>query len=483
MDVAININDISYPINCPFNPGRFFPELSKLYDYAIDTDNKVYGTVRDLLKSLELDADNIEKENWNPFSEFIKQGDRVVIKPNLVLHHSGRKKDISAVVTHASLIRPMIDYALLALKGTGEIIVGDAPHGDADFDIITKANGLYNLVEWYRSKGYNIQLRDFRKFVYPNGFKSSILVEREGDPDGYVSVDLGEHSHLNDLGNLDKLYGSDYDRSFIVKQHEGGHHKYLVSGTIMKADVIISVPKLKTHRKAGVTINMKNLVGINGDKNYLAHYRIGSPSQGGDEYPDSMNPLLLFYRWYERFSGDHFMAKNTMFYRYLNKICRIPSLCSIALYCLFKGKENVATCGAWHGNDTCWRMCLDLNYVLRYANKEGKICDIPQRRYFSLVDGIVAGEGDGPMKPDPKPIGTLLAGLSPYKVDYVASYIMGFDPQKISQIRTAAKENGFEGDDLKVSCIDHGVVAIYKDINMDFKEPPTWKGTMKRNKD
>lgn len=481
MDVAININDITYPKDCPFNPDRAFPELGGLYEYSIDADNKVYGAVRDLLISLKLDEENIGKESWNPFSAFVKHGDRVVIKPNLVLHHSGSKEDISAVVTHASLIRPLIDYTILALQGTGEIIVGDAPHGDANFDIITKANGLFDLVEWYKSKGYNIQLRDFRKFVYPKGFKSSVLVEREGDPDGYVSVDLGEHSHLNGLNNLDRLYGSDFDRSFIVRQHQGGHHKYLVSGTIMRADVVISVPKLKTHRKAGVTINMKNLVGINGDKNYLAHYRIGSPAQGGDEYPNTKNPLLLFYRWYERFSGDHFMAKNTMFYRYLNKICRIPSYAGVALYCLFKGKENVATCGAWHGNDTCWRMCLDLNYILRFANKEGFVCDEPQRRYFALVDGLIAGEGDGPMKPAPKPIGTLLAGLSPYKVDYIASYIMGFDPQKLPQIKTAAEENGFTGEDLEVVCKLRGKEVSYKDINFEFKEPPTWKGTMKRN--
>ncbi len=482
MDVAININDITYPKACPFHPDRSFPELNGLYDYALDADNKVYGAVRDLLIALELDREHIGKETWNPFSDFIKQGDRVVIKPNLVLHHSGRKKDISAVVTHASLIRPLIDYTLLALKraGGGEVIVGDAPQGDADFDIITKANGLYELVEWYKTKGYDIQLRDFRKLVYPHGFKSSVWVEREGDSDGYVAVDLGEHSHLNALPHLDRLYGSDFDRSFIVQQHQGGHHRYLVSGTIMKADVVISVPKLKTHRKAGVTVNMKNLVGINGDKNYLAHYRIGSPSHGGDEYPNSKNPLLLYYRWYERFSGDHFLARNTMFYRYLNKICQIPSYAGIALYCLFKGKENVATCGAWHGNDTCWRMCLDLNYVLRFADKEGKLCDEPQRRYFSLVDGIVAGEGDGPMKPDPKPIGALLAGQSPYKVDYIASYVMGFDPQKLPQIRTAAEENGFKEADLAVTCMRHGESVSYKDINFDFKEPPTWRGTMKR---
>lgn len=480
MDVAINISNLQYPSSCPFNPDQIYPELKGLYDYPTDSNNKVYGAVRDLLVSLELDDDNIGKETWNPFSDFIRQGDKVVIKPNMVFHHNRNKSDISAVVTHASLLRPLIDYTLLALNGTGVVVVGDAPQGDARFDVITKANGLYDLVEWYKSKGYNIKLIDFRKFVYPNGFKSSVFVEREGDPEGYVSVDLGEHSHLCELNNLDRLYGSDFDRSFIVRQHQDGHHKYLVSGTIMKADVVISVPKLKTHKKAGVTITMKNLVGINGDKNYLAHYRIGSPSYGGDEFPNSKNPLLLFYRWYERFSADHFLAKNKMFYRYLYRICGIPSFCCIALYCLFKGKDNVAICGAWYGNDTCWRMCLDLNYVLRFANKDGKICDTPQRRFFSLVDGIVSGEGNGPLKPDPRPIGALLAGKSPFHVDYVASYIMGFDPRKLSQIRIAAKENSVVEDNLRVICKDHGEIRSYKDINFDFKEPPTWKGTMKR---
>lgn len=480
MDVAISINDFSYAKQCPYNPDCKYPEINGLYDYSVDPNNHVYGAVRDLLISLGLDKNNQGKECWNPFKDFINKGDRVVIKPNLVLHHSGKKNDISAVVTHSSLIRPIIDYTILALNGTGEIIVGDAPHGDANFDIITKTNGLLDLIEWYKLNGYNIQLRDFRKYVYPHGFKSSILVEREGDPDGYIHVDLGKNSHLNELDNINKLYGSDFDRSFIVMQHEGGHHNYLVSGTVMKADVVISIPKLKTHRKAGVTINMKNLVGINGDKNYLAHYRIGSPSHGGDEYPDTNNPLLLFYRWYERYSGDHFMSKNTMFFRYLNKICRIPSLFCIALYCLYKGKENVATCGAWHGNDTCWRMCLDLNYILQFANKEGKICPKPQRRYFSLVDGIIAGEGDGPMKPEPKPVGVVMAGFNPYHVDYIASYLMGFDPQKIPQIRTAAKENGFICDDLNVVCKRYDKELSFKDVNLNFKEPPTWEGTMKR---
>ena len=119
MDVAININDITYPKACPFHPDRAFPELGGLYECSLDAGNKVYGAVRDLLISLDMDRENIGKETWNPFSDIIRKGDRVVIKPNLVLHHSGRKKDISAVVTHASLIRPLIDYALLALKRVG----------------------------------------------------------------------------------------------------------------------------------------------------------------------------------------------------------------------------------------------------------------------------------------------------------------------------------------------------------------------------
>lgn len=121
MDVAININDITYPEACPFHPDRSFPELNGLYECPLDADNKVYGAVRDLLVALELDREHIGKACWNPFSDFIKQGDRVVIKPNLVLHHSGRKKDITAVVTHASLIRPLIDYTLLALKRAGGV--------------------------------------------------------------------------------------------------------------------------------------------------------------------------------------------------------------------------------------------------------------------------------------------------------------------------------------------------------------------------
>ena len=54
-----------------------------------------------------------------------------------------------------------------------------------------------------------------------------------------------------------------------------------MSKTILGADLVINCLKMKTHKKAGVTLSMKNLIGINGDKNWLPHYRTGFASQGG----------------------------------------------------------------------------------------------------------------------------------------------------------------------------------------------------------
>ena len=54
-----------------------------------------------------------------------------------------------------------------------------------------------------------------------------------------------------------------------------GRHRYLVARELIEADVVFNVPKLKTHKKAGVTGALKNLVGINGHKAYLPHHRKG----------------------------------------------------------------------------------------------------------------------------------------------------------------------------------------------------------------
>src|SRR5687768_17691117 len=73
----------------------------------------------------------------------------------------------------------------------------------------------------------------------------------------------------------------------MAKTHGKGRHRYLVAKDVLDADVVINLPKLKTHRKAGVTCALKNLIGINGNKEFLPHHRVGGAEAGGDCYPGS----------------------------------------------------------------------------------------------------------------------------------------------------------------------------------------------------
>ncbi len=484
MDISLNIDSaVEYPQYSPFHPDQIYPELQLLGLSKIDPTNKLYKNVRVLFEDMGLDFSRKGTSKWNPFFAFINPGDRVLIKPNLVLHHNRGGKNIDAVVTHASVIRPVVDYALIALQGKGRIVIGDAPHGDADFDAIVEYNGLKELVNWYRDmKGINIELRDFRKYVYPNGFDVSVCEKVDRDPDGYVLVDIGRRSSLNELSHIELLYGSDYNRKHIVQQHIEGGHKYLISGTVLNSDVVISIPKLKTHKKTGITINLKNLVGINGDKNYLAHYRVGSPSHGGDEYPDTNKFILKILRAFNSYSRDVLLAPNKMFLRYINRVIRVPFAVLSVIYNRLSSNKIISQ-GNWYGNDTCWRMCLDLNYILQFADNKGKLHDTSQRKYFCLVDGIISGEGNGPMEPDPKNCGILIAGHDPYKTDYIGAYIMGFDPAKIKLMSESVKDStvGFLPNDLKVVCRDNETMIPYSGLNYHFKPHDAWKQRIERD--
>ena len=49
--------------------------------------------------------------------------------------------------------------------------------------------------------------------------------------------------------------------------------------------------------------------------------------------------------------------------------------------------------GAWDGNDTIWRMVVDLYSIIL---KNGP------RKFFSVIDGVIGGESNGPFCPIPK---------------------------------------------------------------------------------
>src|SRR4029079_7607653 len=79
----------------------------------------------------------------------------------------------------------------------------------------------------------------------------------------------------------------------------------------------------------------------------------------------------------------------------------------------------------------------DLNRVLFFADREGVLRDTPQRRYLTIVDGIVAGEGEGPLGATPVDAGLLVGGFDPALVDVAAARAMGLDPLRIAMIREA----------------------------------------------
>jgi hypothetical protein len=71
------------------------------------------------------------------------------------------------------------------------------------------------------------------------------------------------------------------------------------------------------------------------------------------------------------------------------------------------GETPAGVEGSWHGNDTVWRMSLDLQRLLRYGRVDGTMGDAPAREIVTVTDAIIAGEGEGPLASTPYPLGLL----------------------------------------------------------------------------
>jgi len=96
--------------------------------------------------------------------------------------------------------------------------------------------------------------------------------------------------------------------------------------------------------------------------------------------------------------------------------------------------------GNWHGNDSAWRMTVDLANIIHFADADGGLRATPQRKLFCLVNGIIGGEKDGPLVPKAKASGCLVAGNNPWAVDLTTTRLMGFDVRKIKMFSIACKD-------------------------------------------
>ncbi|HEY9053965.1 MAG TPA: DUF362 domain-containing protein, partial [Rectinemataceae bacterium] len=63
-------------------------------------------------------------------------------------------------------------------------------------------------------------------------------------------------------------------------------------------------------------------------------------------------------------------------------------------------------------------------------------------KVFSLMDGVLAMEGEGPGDGDPRHLGLVLAARKAAHLDWAASSLLGYDPRRIAYISDAFERSG-----------------------------------------
>lgn len=448
-------------------PDEALPELPGLAVGAAP--NPLFRAVRQCLRDAGLDADAHNSPAWNPLGDLVPRGGRVLVLVNFVYQRLGAREsraDFEAKCTQAAVLRPLLAYLCKAVGPEGRVVFGNAPVQGASWPALLGDTGAGRLLETLRREGTTprVEAVDLRGWV---------LGEDRARAEG-VSVDLGAESLLEGAeGNRDYRV-LQYDPARTARFHGPGQHTYRIAREALGADLIVSVPKLKTHAKVGVTGALKGCVGAIAEKDCLAHHRHGDPALGGDEYP-AAHPLVRA----ASAVGDRVWHRGPV-----SPLTRAGRALERALYAVTH-RLGMPSGGSWPGNDTCWRMALDIARCLRFADRAGTLRDTPQRRHVVLMDGVVGGEGNGPLRPRAVPSGCVLFAQDPFAADVVASAVMGFDPRRVRQVGRATGMARYPVTDLgldDVRPLVDGAEVSWLDLPgrvcRRFAPPDAWRGSM-----
>lgn len=431
--IIVNKQVYQYPKEIPFRPSKSYPEL--INSDLSSSDNDVYDMVREGFYLSGYDIEHYGMEEWNPLSVLINPGNRVLLKPNLVMEENHIKDNgTDCLYTQPAVVAAVLDYVILALKGKGSIVVGDAPMQECDFDKLISDSGYADMISFYKEKllftDISIDLVDFRGLISRriNGVNHSVEVQTKGRV-----IDLGKDSAFVGKPNeyYDKIRITNYDPAYLRQHHNETTNEYFINEHILQADVVINMPKPKTHRKAGVTISLKNLVGINCRKEYLPHHANGSIAEGGDEY-ENKNCLKTVVDCLN--DKRNYLSQTAKLYKI--------SWCVLKLAVLLEkisrliGKDKYYE-GSWHGNDTISRTIVDLNKILFYADKSGVMQESKQRKYLIVADMIISGEKEGPVAPTAKNVGIIAMGEDPVCFDEAILMLMGAKREYINTLNRA----------------------------------------------
>jgi hypothetical protein len=236
--------------------------------------------------------------------------------------------------------------------------------------------------------------------------------------------------------------------------------------TPIDVDYIIALPKAKTHQKTGITNALKLIVGVNGDKDFLPHHRVGGTGFRGDCYPGKN----LIRRSSECILDQANRLIGKMMYKPLCKISWI-------LWRLSFPANVHHLSAAWYGNDTTWRMVMDLNVIAKYGRKDGTISEEQQRSILYICDGIIAGQGDGPLNPDPLPLGVVMISENAAQMDRALVAQMGFDLNMIPLVKESLKL-----EDTDCLLYYNGEPVTLKEIaenGLQTIPPPGWLSVLK----
>ena len=360
--VAHNPQVNGYPITPPFDPSQIYPEYPFPQDQPGSV-NGAYDLVRQALQALH--PERYGERDWNPLAGIVQPGDTVLIKPNLVDDASWDRGKI----THPSVIRAVIDYVYLACGPTGRIILGEGPWAVGVFDRLVVNTGIQQMVQHLaQGHGVPVVLEDLNKSA----------------PESTPLIALGEISAFH---GVDRRW-NDAHHNELRPGSNPGIGSYRIAPTVLQADVVISVPKIKVHCSGGLTLNMKNMLGI-------------IPSWDG-------------------YADGHL------------KDCAHTSDVDLAM----------GARGEYLENDTIWRSMADLNRILLYADRTGVLRPERQRRYLAIVDGIAAGEASQ-YEPHPRPLGTVVIGFDPVSVDAVTARVAGFDQRRLRSVVNPASQGAY----------------------------------------
>ena len=435
----MNFINIETLYNDPIN--RNIEELSKIYDNKIRLKETISLVGKGYL-------DN----------KILISGRKILIKPNWVLQDRNSNDSI-CLRTNNNIIIALIE--ILVENNPTQIVIGDAPIQGCIWDKMLPPSFYQTISDLSNKYFIPILIKDFRRVTFET--KTNNPIKDRKPLSEYLIFDLGTESSLEPITTKKGIFRvTSYNPDRLANAHTRGKHEYCITNTLLEADLVISIPKIKTHQKTGITCALKNLVGINGDKDYLPHHRVGGIGLGGDCYPGKN--LLRRFAEYMMDNANRNQGKSI--YRFL-------LYSSLVLWKLSNPKNVHQMAAGWWGNDTTWRMVMDLNKIATYGKSDGSLSIEPQRIIYSLCDGIIGGQGNGPLDPEPLPLGIISFSNNSSLTDLCMATLMGFDIQKIPLIRNSKETIHSQRSEIAFNQISCDLQSLAKH-SIPTLPPPGW---------